>query len=40
MLQKKSSGVIPHYVDVWLPAHDGDVDAAEKLIRNNLKCYA
>jgi hypothetical protein len=23
-LQKKSTGVKPHYLDVWLPAHDND----------------
>jgi hypothetical protein len=40
MLQKKSSGVDPHYLDIWLPAHDCDVDAAEKLVSNNFKCYA
>jgi hypothetical protein len=39
MLQKKSSGVQPHYLDVWLPAHDGDADVAEKLVSNNIKCY-
>jgi hypothetical protein len=40
MLQKKSSGVEPHYLDVWFPAHDGDGDATEKLVSNNIKCYA
>jgi hypothetical protein len=40
MLQKKSIGVQPHYLDVWLLAHDGDVDAVEKLVSNNIKCYA
>jgi hypothetical protein len=40
MLRKKSSGVEPHYLDVWFPAHDGDGDAAEKLVSNNIKCYA
>jgi hypothetical protein len=42
MLQKKSTGVKPHYLDVWLPAH-GDVEAvamAEELVSNNMKCYA
>jgi hypothetical protein len=24
MLQKKSIGVEPHYLDVWLPAHNDD----------------
>jgi hypothetical protein len=39
MLQKKSSGADPHYLDVSLPAHDGDADATEKLVSNNFKCY-
>jgi hypothetical protein len=39
MLQKKSSGVSHHYLDVWLPAHQGDADAGEKLVSNNFKCY-
>jgi hypothetical protein len=38
MLQKKSSGVEPHYLNVWLPAHDGDADMAEKVVSNNIKC--
>jgi hypothetical protein len=29
MLQKKSSGVDLHYLDVWLPAHDGDAGTEE-----------
>jgi hypothetical protein len=33
MLQKKSTGVEPHYLDVWLPAHDDDE------VSNNIKCY-
>jgi hypothetical protein len=40
MLQKKSSGVESHYLDVWLPANDGDGEAAEKLVSKNIKCYA
>jgi hypothetical protein len=39
MLQKKSSGVDPHYLDVLLPAHDGDADAAKNLVSNNFRCY-
>jgi hypothetical protein len=38
--QKKTSGVDPHYLDVWLPAHQGDVDTTEKLVSNNFKWYA
>jgi hypothetical protein len=40
MLQKKSSGVEPHYLDIWLLAHDGDGDVAEKLVSNNINYYA
>jgi hypothetical protein len=40
MLQKKSTGVEPHYLDVWLPVHDDDEARAEKLVSNNIKCYA
>jgi hypothetical protein len=40
MLQKKSSGVDPHYLNVWLPTHNGDADSTEKLVSNNFKCYA
>jgi hypothetical protein len=39
MLQKKSSGVEPYYLDVWLPAHAGDANVAGKLVSNNIKCY-
>jgi hypothetical protein len=40
MLQKKSIGVEPHYLGVWLPAHDNDEATTEKLVRNNINCYA
>jgi hypothetical protein len=36
MLQKKSTGVDPHYLDVWQPAHEGDAAVAEKLASNNF----
>jgi hypothetical protein len=39
-LQKKSTGIEPHYLDVWLPVHDDDGASAEKLVSNNIKCYA
>jgi hypothetical protein len=32
--------VEPHYLDVWLPVHDDDEASAEKLVRDNIKCYA
>jgi hypothetical protein len=40
MLQKKSTGVEPHYLDVWLPMHYDDDATVEKLVSNNIKCYA
>jgi hypothetical protein len=39
MLKKKSTGVEPHYLDVWLLAHDNNEVKAEKLVSNNIKCY-
>jgi hypothetical protein len=39
MLQKTSTGVEPHYLDVWLPTHDNDEATMEKLVSNNIKCY-
>jgi hypothetical protein len=36
MLQKKSFGLDPHYLDVWQPAHEDDATAAEKLVSNNF----
>jgi hypothetical protein len=40
MLQKKSTRVKPHYIDIWLPMHNDDDDAVEKLVSNNIQCYA
>jgi hypothetical protein len=40
MLQKKTTGVEPHYLDTWLLVHDDDEARAEKLVSNNIKCYA
>jgi hypothetical protein len=39
MLQEKSSGVDIHYLGVWMSAHNGDANTAEKLVSNNFKCY-
>jgi hypothetical protein len=39
MLQKKSTGVGPHYLDVWLHVHDDNEVMTEKLVSNNIKCY-
>jgi hypothetical protein len=27
-------------LDIWLPAHNSDGDVTEKLVSNNIKCYA
>jgi hypothetical protein len=40
MLQKETTVVEPHYLDNWLLAHDDDEAKAEKLVSNNIKCYA
>jgi hypothetical protein len=40
MLQKKSNGVETHYLDVWLPTYDDDEATIERLVSNNIKCYA
>jgi hypothetical protein len=40
MLQKKSTGDNPHYLDIWLPMHDDDEAMTEKLVSNNINCYA
>jgi hypothetical protein len=40
ILQKKNTGIEPYYLYVWLPAHDDDEATAEKLVSNNIKCYA
>jgi hypothetical protein len=40
LLQRKSTGVKPHYLDIWFPAHDDDEATAKKLVTNNMKCYA
>jgi hypothetical protein len=39
MLQKKSTRVEPHNLDVWLPTYDDDV-TVEKLGSNNVKSPA
>jgi hypothetical protein len=40
VLQKASIGDNPHYLDVWQPAHQGNADAAEKLISISFYSYA
>jgi hypothetical protein len=40
MLQKKRTGVDPHYFDVWEPAHQGNTDGAERLVTISFYSYA
>jgi hypothetical protein len=40
MLQKKNTRVELHYLDIWLPAYDNDEATIDKLVSNNIKCYA
>jgi glucan phosphoethanolaminetransferase (alkaline phosphatase superfamily) len=40
VLQKKHTGVDPHYFDVWEPAHQGNTDAAERLVTISFYYYA
>jgi hypothetical protein len=40
MLQRKSTEVEPHYLDIWLPMYDDDEATAGKLVSNNIKYYA
>jgi hypothetical protein len=40
MLQKKRTGVDPHYFDVWEPAHQGNTDAVKRLVTISLYSYA
>jgi hypothetical protein len=40
ILQKKNTGVEPHYLDVWLHVNDNDDASVEKLVSKNIKCYA
>jgi hypothetical protein len=32
VLKKASTGAEPHYLDVWQPAHQGNVDTTEMLV--------
>jgi hypothetical protein len=40
ILQKKTTEVEAHYLDVWLLVHDDDEARAEKLVSNNINCHA
>jgi hypothetical protein len=40
VLQKASTGVDPHYFDVWQPAHHDNADAVERLVSSSFYSYA
>jgi hypothetical protein len=40
VLQKKHTEVEPHYFDVWEPEHQGNTDAAERLVTIHFYSYA
>jgi hypothetical protein len=40
VLQRKRTGVQPHYFDVWEHAHKGNPDAAQTLVTINFYSYA
>jgi hypothetical protein len=39
VLQKKCTGVEPHYFVVWEPAHQGNVDAVERQVTISSYSY-
>jgi hypothetical protein len=39
VLQKASTGVDPHFIDVWVPMHRDDPEATQKLVSNNFNTY-
>jgi hypothetical protein len=39
ILQKVSTGVDPHLIDVWVPIHRDDPEATQKLVSNNFNSY-
>jgi hypothetical protein len=36
LLQKASTGVEPHYLDVWVPMHPNDSHSQQKLVSTNF----
>jgi hypothetical protein len=39
ILQKASTDVDPHFIDVWVPMHRDDREATQKLVSNNFNSY-
>jgi hypothetical protein len=38
-LQKASTGVDAHFINVWVPMHRDDPEATQKLVSNNFNTY-
>jgi hypothetical protein len=39
VLQKASTGVDPHFIDIWVHMHRDDPEATQKLVSNNFNSY-
>jgi hypothetical protein len=39
VLQKESTGVDPHYLDVWQPTYQGNAEVAERLVSISFYSY-
>jgi hypothetical protein len=39
VLQKVSTGVDPHFIDVWVSMHRDDPEATHKLVSSNFNSY-
>jgi hypothetical protein len=39
ILQKVSTSVDTHFIDVWVSMHRDDLDATKKLVSNNFNSY-
>jgi hypothetical protein len=39
VLQKATTGVDPHFIDVWVSMHRDDPEATQKLVSNNFNSY-
>jgi hypothetical protein len=39
VLQKASTGIDPHFIDVWVPMHRDDPEATQKFVSNNFNSY-
>jgi hypothetical protein len=39
ILQKASTGVDPHFINIWVPMHRDDLEVTQKLVSNNFNSY-